>query len=320
MNGGRRRPLEMVASVILVVLVVAGCGGEEAPARMGSGAPGAGAGAEGSGTTDTPGSGAAGSGIGGSAGTVAPATPAATIPVDAVIDDLIDGAGMTDLGRRLFLSASPSVENQDTLAQSCAAVHVGAGIEGSHTFGCLIDGTIHLRTFPPQVGDLIYVVAAHELLHVAYGQLTRSERLALGSELEAARAGNEVLEERLEVYASVDEDTPNEVHSLLGTEFADLSPTLEAHFAKYFDRTRVRAIFQRTLGDREDEIRELKASITRMEASLDAIQAELDAQDAAGDIEGYNANVARFNVLVAEHNAAVREVNRLVDEDNRLTG
>ena len=228
---------------------------------------------------------------------------------------------MTDLGRRLFLSASPSVEDSATLAQSCADVDVSTGPEGSHTFGCLIDGAIHVRSFPDaEVRDLIYVVAAHELLHVAFGQLTRSERLALEPELAAARVGNDLLEERLEVYASVDEDTPNEVHSLLGTEFDALSPALEAHYARYFDRATVLEVFRRTLGDREDEIRALKASIASMEARLDAIQAELDAQDAAGDVEGYNANVARFNELVAEHNAAVRRVNALVDEDNRLTG
>ena len=164
------------------------------------------------------------------------------------------------------------------------------------------------------------MVAAHELLHVVYGRLTRGERLAIDPELESARFENAVLEERLEVYAAVDEDTTNEVHSVLGTEFADLAPTLEAHYAEYFDRSLVIDAFQRTLGDREDEIRTLKASIAEMEVRLDQIQAELDAQQAVGDIEGYNANVARFNALVAEHNAAVRRVNTLVDEDNRLTG
>ena len=79
------------------------------------------------------------------------------------------------------------------------------------------------------------------------------------------------------MYAAVDEDTTNEVHSVLGTEFADLSPTLEAHYAEYFDRGLVIDAYQRTLGDREDEIRALKASIADMEVRLDHLQAELDA-------------------------------------------
>jgi len=243
-----------------------------------------------------------------------------TTPVDPEIEDIVAGAGMTDLGRRLFLGASPSVEDPDTLAQSCAEVDVATGPDGSHTFGCLIDGTIHLRSFSrPEVRDLIYVVAAHELLHVVYGRLSRSERLVLAPELDFARAGNPLLEERLEVYAAVSEDTPNEVHSLLGSEFADTSPTLEAHYALYFDRARVLEVFRRTLGDREDDIRALKASIEDMEARLDDLQAELDRQDAVGDVVGYNANVVRFNALVTEHNAAVRRVNALVNDDNLLT-
>ncbi len=250
-------------------------------------------------------------------GPVATTTPE---PLDPALEDLVAGAGMTDLGRQLFLSATPTVEDPATLVQSCAAVDATAGPDGAHTFGCLIDGQIHLRSFPPEVQDLVYVVAVHELLHVVYGRLTRAERASLIPELEAVRQGNAVLEERLEVYAAVAEDTPNEVHSLLGSEFADLTPVLEAHYARYFDRARVLDVFQRTLGDREDEIRALKVSIESMEARLDAIQAQLDAQEAVGDIEGFNANVATFNALVAEHNAAVRRVNTLVDEDNRLTG
>ena len=247
-------------------------------------------------------------------------TTTTTIPVDPEIEDVVAGAGMTDLGRQLFLSAFPSVEDADTLAQSCADVDVAAGPDGSHTFGCLINGHIHLRSFAEdEVRDLIYVVAAHELLHVVYGRLTRSERLALDPELDFARGGNTLLEERLQVYAAVSEDTPNEVHSLLGTEFPDLSPVLEEHFATYFDRERVLEVFRRTLGDREDEIRALKASIEDMEVRLDDLQAQLDRLDADGDIDGYNATVNVFNELVTEHNAAVRHVNALVDEDNRLT-
>jgi len=249
------------------------------------------------------------------------ATTTTTIPLDPAIEDIIAGAGMTDLGRELFLSASPAVEDSVTLNQSCSEVDRGTDPDGSHTFGCLINGQIHVRSFSsPEVSELVYVVAAHELLHVVYAGLSRAERLSLEPELQAARRGNDILEERLEVYAAVSEDSPNEVHSLLGTEFAGLTSTLEAHYARYFDRERVLEVFQRTLGDREDEIRALKASIEDMEARLDALQAQLDAQDAAGDIDGYNANVARFNALVAEHNAAVRRVNALVDEDNRLTG
>ncbi len=282
-----RRPL--AGAVALMALV--GCTSPGPPARMGSGAP----------------------------ATVAATTT--TEPLDPELEDIVAGAGMTEAGRRLFLSASPSVEDSATVAQSCAGLDASAGPEGAHTFGCLIDGRIHVRSFSdPEVRDLIYVVAVHELLHVVYGRLSRSDRLTIDPLLEAARVGNGVLEERLEVYAAVDEDTPNEVHSLLGTEFADLDPVLEAHYAGFFDRALVLDTFRRTLGDREDEIRALKAAIAAMETRLDAIQAELDAQQAAGDFEAYNLNVDRFNALVVEHNAAVGRVNALVEEDNRLTG
>lgn len=243
-----------------------------------------------------------------------------TVPLDPAISEIVEGAGMTDLGRRIFLSASPRVEDAQTLARSCAPLALGGDGQGIHTFGCLIDGDIHLRWFGhPEVHDLVYVVAAHELLHVAYNGLEPAERVVLDRLLNAARVGNTVLEERLEVYTAAAEDTPSEVHSILGTEFADLGPDLETHYSRYFDRARVLDAFRRTIGEREEEIRALKAAIAGTEAALDTMRVELDRLRAIGDLDGYNAEVARYNALVDQHNASVARVNALVEEDNRLT-
>lgn len=227
---------------------------------------------------------------------------------------------MTEAARTLFLAARPQVEDPTTLAQSCAGLNRPDGPAGTHTYGCLVDGRIHVRSFAaPALRDLTYVVAAHELLHVVYGRLPRSERAAIDVELQAARAGNDALERRLRVYAEVAEDTPNEVHAVLGTEFSGLSPALEAHYGRYIDRAKVVATFRRTLGQRQDEIVRLKAAAEESEARLESFDAELDALRAAGDVRGFNARVTEFNALVREHNATVREVNARIDELEELT-
>ena len=229
--------------------------------------------------------------------------------------------GMTPRARRTFTKADPRIEDSATLNESCAEViDTAPGSSRSHTYGCVIDGDIHVRSFArPEVRDLIYVSAAHELLHVVYAQLPRAERERLDEELNAARAGNPALEERLKVYKDAAEDTPDEVHSLLGTEFAGLSPALEAHYSKYFDRNLVLAAFRQSLGDREDEIRALQARVDELEQELTTLKATMDAQEEAGNLRAFNANVARYNDLVDEHNTAVAVSNQKVDEYNHIT-
>lgn len=242
-----------------------------------------------------------------------------TVPVDPAIEALMVGAGMTEQARRLFLQTSPTIEDNATLAQTCRGVDAAGQPGNSHTYGCLADGRIHIRSFSvPEMRELSYVVAAHELLHVVYRRMTAAERARIDAELDAARAGNGILEARLEVYTTVAEDSLNEVHSIVGTEFAELSSVLEEHYGAYFDRGRILGAFQRTLGEREEVIRALEATVSDTEAQIESLEARMDAYRAAGDLRSYNANVPVVNALVAEHNAALRELRQRVDEYNQL--
>lgn len=249
-----------------------------------------------------------------------PPVTVTTAPVDPSIEDLMSGAGLTTVGRRMFLAARPQLEDPAILARECARPDTAAEPSSTHTYGCVIRGQIHVRTFDnPEVHDLKYVVAAHELLHVVYAQLPPSQRLRLNDELAAARSGNDRLEDRLKVYAETADDTPNEVHAVLGTEFGDLPATLEAHFGLYFDRTAVLGKFRSTLGEREDELRRLEASINEMDARLKTMAARLDTLRGA-NVTAYNAGVAEYNALVRQHNATIRQYNTLLAEYKRLTG
>jgi len=241
-----------------------------------------------------------------------------TVPVNPAVVDLMDGAGMTPDARKVFVAASPSIEDKATLGASCASLDTSAS-GSAHTYGCVVQGRVHIRLFSaPELHDMIYVVAAHELLHLVYEELTVGDRVRLDRELDAARAGNAALEDRLKVYAASADDTPNEVHSVLGTEFAGLSPDLEAHYGRYIDRSLVLAAFARTLGEREAEIRRLQASVDEMKGRLDAMAADMDALRAAGDLRTFNARVPVYNGLVRQYNAAVDELKARVAEHKAL--
>ena len=248
------------------------------------------------------------------------ATPT-TAPAPADLQDIIATTTMTERARRIFLAANPAIEDGATFARSC-------GVEQrpdppsqptTHTRGCYVAGRIHLLAPErAETRDLLYVVAAHELLHAVYGVLGAGERARVDAEVEAARAGNERLEERLRPYAS-SPTLANEMHSILGSEFDGLPPALEAHYAQYFsNRAAVVAARQRTLGTREDEMRRLKAEIDDLGARISALRETQEQLRAAGDVRTYNANVPVVNGLIDRYNARVDALNAVVAEYNGL--
>lgn len=246
-----------------------------------------------------------------------PATTTTSLPEE--LEALVEGAGMTAEGRAAFLGATPRIEDPATFDVSCAGLKTGE--EGrAHTHGCVADGVIHLRQIgDPEIADLINVVAAHELLHVVYGTLESSEREAIDAELEKLRARNAALRERLKAYDD-GEDLENELHSVAGSEFADLSVALEDHYGRYFDRAKVLGAYQAALGDRDREIRRLRATVAELDARVDTARLNLEQLETAGDVEAFNAAVDPFNALVAERNRSATLLNDLVEEYNRLIG
>jgi len=230
---------------------------------------------------------------------------------------------MTERARRVFLAASPAIEDRATFGANCGIdkrTDAPGGVR-THTHGCYVSGRIHLRAPDrAEARDLLYVVAAHELLHAVYASLAPADRARIDAELTAARAGNERLEERLRPYGSTPTLT-NEIHSILGSEFDDLSPALEAHYAQYFaNRAAVVAARQRTLGSREDEIRRLKAEVDDLDARVTALRETQEQLRASGDIRGYNANVPVVNGLIGRYNARIEALNAQIDEYNGLLG
>lgn len=252
--------------------------------------------------------------------TLAPTTTTVAPPAD--VADLALMTTMTPRARRIFLAAVPAIEDAPTFAANCGLVFPGDAAETrAHTAGCYVGGRIHLRApDSAEAHDLLYVVAAHELLHAVYSSLGPGERSQLDAELEGARAGNVRLEERLKPYGS----TPtllNEVHSILGSEFESLPPALEAHYAQFFaDRAAVVGARQRTLGAREEELARLRVESDDLDGRIETLRATMVSQRAAGDIRAFNASVEVFNGLVNDYNATIEDLNARIAEYNGLLG
>jgi hypothetical protein len=229
---------------------------------------------------------------------------------------------MTDRARRIFLATSPQVQDAATFARSCdlgGPTSAASSHPNTQTHGCFVNGRIYLLAFDrPEIHDLMYVVAAHELLHAVYAQLPVAERASLDVQLEAARVDNARLEERLKAY-DPGPTIVNEVHSILGSEFDGLPPALEAHYAAFFtDRRAVLAARQRTLGGREDDMAQRKAAVAALDARIEAMKERQAALLAAGSIRTYNANVPVINGLIDDYNTQVAELNQRIEEYNTL--
>lgn len=257
--------------------------------------------------------------------TAAPPTSTTTTTalVASDVADLIATTTMTDRARRVFLAASPAIEDSATFGASCGVDPVpgGSGQPRTHTQGCYVAGRIHLLAPDrAEARDLLYVVAAHELLHAVYAALGPAERTRIDAALDAARAGNTRLEERLKPYG----DTPtltNEVHSILGSEFDALSSALEAHYAQFFfNRAAVVAARQRTLGSREDEISRLRADVDSLDARIIDLKGTQEQLKARGNVATYNANVPVINGLIARYNGQIDALNTQIEEYNGLLG
>ena len=212
------------------------------------------------------------------------------------VDSLMQSSQLTDEGRFIFLASKPVIEASTTFASSCASNKEGSGI-----LGCYLprDRTIHLfAVTEPRLLGLTDVVAAHEMLHAVWDRLSTGERQQLVPllEKEAAKlSGNAAFQTRLAYYAKNEPgERDNELHSIIGTEIASISPELEAHYAKWFrNRQTLVALQVKT----DAVFTDLENRSTALSATLDTLRSAIDAEYAAYT-SGYaqlNADIRRFN-------------------------
>lgn len=142
---------------------------------------------------------------------------------------------MTEEGLFLFYASRPVIAPAAEFDAQC-------GIEQSiSAIGCYRPDfrTIFLYDLGPGFDTVEQVTAAHELLHAAWDRMSNGERDALEPLLEAEaaeRADDPAWVELMEFYAVIEPgERVNELHSFVGSEFAEISPELEAHYARYFE-------------------------------------------------------------------------------------
>jgi hypothetical protein len=148
----------------------------------------------------------------------------------AEVSALAEGAGMSELGTKLFYRFSPEIVDLETIKQNCIGERLGC-IEGQSIY--------ILQANNESEVSRNMVTAAHEMLHVAYDRLGADEisRLEPLLDAELKRPRNAEVAVALNGYSP--EDYYNEAHSFVGSQLSDIDPGLETHYARYFsDRSK----------------------------------------------------------------------------------
>jgi hypothetical protein len=236
---------------------------------------------------------------------------------------MADDAGLSHKGKVTLMSAHPSVTT--TIQTDCTTGN--SQNTGFAEQGCFVplSHKIFVLQMPPELADVQVVTVGHEMLHVAYARLSDEEKTRVNRLLEAEVAARDFpgLKEVMANYARTEPgQRTNELHSILGTEYAGLSPDLEQYYSQYFDlRSSVLAANERVL----TRFSNLQTSLQALQTQMDTFQKTADSYHAshvraANSGDAYNAN--RYYSLhlqaVEQHNAKSTEYNTILKQYNYL--
>lgn len=243
-----------------------------------------------------------------------------------LLQQYVTATSMTDEGKFLFFASNPSVQSNPAFNSTCSNVEENFGV-----LGCYFpsDKVIYLfDVTDDRLAGIEPVVAAHEMLHAAWDRMPAMERSRLTPllEAEAARlADDPEFTETLEFYAKTEPgERSNELHSIVGTEVAQLSPELEAHYATYFtDRSLVvtlHATSNAVFTAQQEASQKLVAQLDTLRSSIDGDYATYNSlyDELGQDIDSFNVRVDNGDFFSYEQSTS--EYDALVSRQDALNG
>lgn len=256
----------------------------------------------------------------------------------AVVQALARDTTMNDTARTILYVTHPKIESKTAFKDSCPNSD-----EKTIVLGCYrrAQQSIYvLGVSDERLRGVEQVTTAHEMLHAAYDRLSASNKKYVDGLLQDFYS-HDLHDQRIlgtiESYKkSEPNDVVNEMHSIFGTEVADLPAPLEKYYTRYFTNRRkiaqYAASYQQAFTSRkaavekyDAQLASLKRQITANEASLDTqfrqlatAQAQLETYRNARNYDAYNAGVASYNAHVNAYNARAEETRNLIAQYNQI--
>jgi hypothetical protein len=255
-----------------------------------------------------------------------------------VVSDLATDDTMTAKARHLLYVNHPAVTSGSDFTGHCPA-----GDEKTVVLGCYTgndNGIYVYQVSDARLNGVEQVTTAHEMLHAAYRRLSSAQRKQVNAWL-MDYYQHDLTDQRIKntiaaYQKSEPNDVVNEMHSVFGTEVADLPAPLENYYKQYFqDRAKVTAYTasyqaeftgrQQQVADFDAQLKALKpqiesgeTSLNQQQASLSAQNQQLQAQRAAGQVAAYNTGVAGYNQAVQRYNSLLGSTKSLISQYNDI--
>jgi hypothetical protein len=260
---------------------------------------------------------------------------------------------MTSYGRKIFYVNHPQVTQKNNFSNFCPN-----GTEQTVVLGCYHsyeNGINILSVDNVELNGIEQVTSAHEMLHGAYEQLTMSDKNTLDQLLlNYYNNGltDTTIKDQIASYKKTEPDAiVDEMHSLFGTQIANLPPALEKYYTRYFT-TRQTVVnyylsYQNAFTSRQNQIKSDDQTLSSLNdqistnnhildneyANIQSLQNNLNSQKNNGQNSQYNDGVVGFNTqvdsynnlvattrsLISQYNEAVNSRNALVLEEQQLT-
>ena len=238
------------------------------------------------------------------------------------LNALVDRAGMNDNGKFLFLASQPRLDGSQDFNTECDRIESTTAI-----LGCYSNYRIYVYDVTDkQLDGVREVTATHETLHAVYARLSTDEKNKVNALLEAEYKkleNNKDYSDRMAFYARTEPgERDSELHSVIGTEISNISPELEAYYAKYFsNRQKVVTLNTKYMGvfiNLKNHANDLSAQINTLVSSIsgETTQYNNDVKVLNNDIMAFNTRVgsasftsqAQFNSERAALSARVAEL------------
>lgn len=211
----------------------------------------------------------------------------------AEISQITDKLELTNMAKRTFFATRPELQSSSEFNQSCTNM-----LEESAVLGCYKNDYIYIyNVADSDLNGVKESTSAHELLHAVWVRLGSDKREELKQLLSAdyERLKTPELEKTMDNYAQTEPGQhENELHSILATEFDDLSPELERHYKDIFNNRQSVVQFHKNYRQKFNQLKQRSDEIAQ---TMSDIKADID-----GKSEAYERNLAALNTEIENFN------------------
>lgn len=202
---------------------------------------------------------------------------------------LLDDISLTEEGTFYAYVGRPQLSTQQEFNTKCEKKHTESVV-----LGCYISPhNIYVyNVVDERLQTVRQVTTAHEVLHVAYDRLSSDQKVKVDALVdEAAKKAEQTdsqLSKRLAIYNQTEPgQRSNELHSIVGTEIADIPTELEEYYKRYFKERKKIVDYALQYAKVFNVLKQSQDELIRQ---LDDLKAEIDLLSSE-----YNANVSILN-------------------------